>query len=104
MSYIILMKRWDKLILESKTPEEYVDRSFRSGLSPAEKARLARLWMEATGYDKEDILHARNRHRTGRKRNRKVRKAERGDGWTSTIIPGLRPSSGPRNCSQNSWT
>ncbi len=62
MSYISDMKRWDKLILESKTPEEYVDRSLRSGLTPAEKARLARLWMEATGYDKEDILHARNRH------------------------------------------
>jgi len=62
MSYIIRMKRWEKLILESKTPEEYVDRSFRSGLPPAEKARLARQWMEATGYGKEDILFARNRH------------------------------------------
>lgn len=56
------MKKWEKLILESKTPEEYVERSLRSKLLPAEKAKLARQWMENTGYTKADILYARNRN------------------------------------------
>jgi hypothetical protein len=56
------MKKWEKLILESGTPEEYVERSLRSKLLPAEKAKLARQWMEATGFTKADILYARNRH------------------------------------------
>ena len=49
-------------ILESKTPEEYIDRSLKARISPAAKAKLARLWMESTGFGKEDILRARNRH------------------------------------------
>jgi len=56
------MKKWEKLILESTTPEEYVERSLRSKLLPAEKAKLAKLWMEATGFTKADILFARNRN------------------------------------------
>ncbi len=49
-------------ILESKTAEEYIDRSLKAKISPAAKAKLARLWMESTGFGKEDILRARNRH------------------------------------------
>lgn len=56
------MKKWEKIILESRTPEEYVDNSLKSRLLPAEKARLARQWMDATGFTKADILYARNRH------------------------------------------
>ena len=56
------MKKWEKIILESKTPEAYVENSLRSKLLPAEKARIARQWMESTGYDKADILYARNRN------------------------------------------
>ncbi len=56
------MKKWEKIILESRTPEEYVENSLRSKLLPAEKARLAREWMEETGFSKADILYARNRN------------------------------------------
>jgi hypothetical protein len=56
------MTKSETNILESKSPEEYIDKSLRTKLSPAAKARLARLWMESSGYTKEDILRARNRH------------------------------------------
>jgi hypothetical protein len=56
------MTRTETTILESKTPEDYIDRSLKARLAPAAKAKLARLWMESTGYSKEDILRARNRH------------------------------------------
>ena len=60
--YIDIMKKWEKMILESKTPEEYVEHSLRSKLLPAEKAKLARQWMESSGFTKADILYARNRN------------------------------------------
>jgi hypothetical protein len=56
------MTKTETTILESKTPEDYIDRSLKARLSPAAKAKLARRWMETTGYTKEDILRARNRH------------------------------------------
>jgi hypothetical protein len=56
------MTKTETVILESKTPEDYIDRSLKARLPPAAKAKLARHWMEATGYSKEDILRARNRH------------------------------------------
>jgi hypothetical protein len=56
------MTKTETTILESKTPEDYIDRSLKARLAPAAKAKLARHWMEATGYTKEDILRARNRH------------------------------------------
>ncbi len=62
------MKKSEKLILESATPDEYVENSLKSRLKPAEKARLARLWMQATGFTREDIIRARNRNSYWRKR------------------------------------
>lgn len=56
------MKKWEKLILDSRTPQEYVEKSLRSKLLPSEKARLARAWMDQTGFSKSDILYARNRN------------------------------------------
>jgi hypothetical protein len=56
------MKKWEKTILESRTPDEYVENSLKSKLLPSEKAKLARQWMESTGYTKTDILYARNRN------------------------------------------
>jgi hypothetical protein len=56
------MTKTESSILASKTPEDYIDRSLKARLPPAAKAKLARHWMEATGYSKEDILRARNRH------------------------------------------
>ncbi|GAB6277422.1 MAG: hypothetical protein SAMD01599839_19620 [Rectinema sp.] len=62
------MKKSEKLILESSNPDEYVSNSLKSRLSPAEKAKLARLWMENTGYTRDDIIRARNRNIYWRKR------------------------------------
>ena len=62
------MTKSETTILESKDPAAYIDSSLKSRLSPAAKARLARLWMEKTGYSKEDILRARNRHPYWRKK------------------------------------
>jgi hypothetical protein len=56
------MTKTETTILDSKSPEDYIDRSLKARLAPAAKAKLARQWMEATGYSKEDILRARNRH------------------------------------------
>src|SRR5512137_2633129 len=56
------MTKTETAILASKTPEDYIDRSLKARLTPAAKAKLARQWMESTGYSKEDILRARNRH------------------------------------------
>jgi hypothetical protein len=56
------MTKTETTILESKNPADYIDRSLKARLTPAAKAKLARLWMESTGYTKEDILRARNRH------------------------------------------
>ncbi len=56
------MKKWEKRILGSSSPEEYVENSLKSGLPPSEKARLTRIWMESTGFTRDDILYARNRH------------------------------------------
>jgi len=62
------MKKSEKLIIESATPDEYVENSLKSKLKPAEKARLARIWMERTGYTREDIIRARNRNAYWKKR------------------------------------
>ena len=62
------MKKSERMILESKTPDEYVANSLKSRLSPAEKAKLARLWMQETGFKREDIIHARNRSEYWQKR------------------------------------
>lgn len=56
------MTKTEMTILESRTPQDYIDRSLKARLTPAAKAKLARIWMESTGYSKEDILRARNRH------------------------------------------
>jgi hypothetical protein len=60
--YYLGMTKTESAILESKSPEDYIDRSLKARLTPAAKAKLARLWMESTGYTKDDILRARNRH------------------------------------------
>lgn len=62
------MKKSEKLIIESATPDEYVANSLKSKLKPADKAKLARIWMERTGYTREDIIRARNRNAYWRKR------------------------------------
>ena len=56
------MTKYELAILAAKDPSAYIDASLRADLAPAAKARLARKWMEKTGFSREDILHARNRH------------------------------------------
>ncbi len=56
------MNKAEQNILASRTPEAYVDSSLKSNLSPARKAALAREWMRKTGFTRQDILYARNRH------------------------------------------
>jgi hypothetical protein len=56
------MTKAESAILEARDPMAYIEASLRARLTPAAKAHLARIWMEKTGYAKEDILHARNRH------------------------------------------
>ncbi|MFW5808124.1 MAG: hypothetical protein ACOC2H_01730 [Spirochaetota bacterium] len=55
-------KYTEKQILNSKTPEEYIDRSLNSDIPRGRKTVLCRMWKEQTGYTTEDIQHARNRH------------------------------------------
>ncbi len=62
------MKKSEKLLLESKTPDEYVANALISRFSPSEKARLTRIWMERTGYTREDLVLARNRNEYWKKR------------------------------------
>jgi len=56
------MTKAEVAILAAEDPAEYIDASLRSRLSPKDKAKLARLWMNRTGYTREEILYARNRH------------------------------------------
>ncbi|MDA8408819.1 MAG: hypothetical protein M0001_00345 [Treponema sp.] len=56
------MTKYEFAILAAKDPAAYIDASLRAVLPPAVKARLARQWMEKTGFSRKDILHARNRH------------------------------------------
>jgi hypothetical protein len=62
------MTKAENAILDSRTPDEYIEASLKSRLNPAAKARLAKTWMESTGYTREDILYARNRHPYWRKK------------------------------------
>lgn len=62
------MTKAETAILGAKNPAEYIEASLKSRLSPAAKAKLAKTWMEKTGYSREDILYARNRHPYWRKK------------------------------------
>ncbi len=62
------MTKSEMAILDSRSPDEYIEASLKSRLSPAAKARLAKQWMERTGHTREDILYARNRHPYWRKK------------------------------------
>jgi hypothetical protein len=49
-------------LLQSKSPEQYIENSIKSKLPSGRKAYMARLWMDKTGYSVEDIQRARNRN------------------------------------------
>jgi len=56
------LKKTEERLFNSKNPAEYIDNSLRVKLSPSEKARITRLWLEKTGFTIEEIQHARNIH------------------------------------------
>jgi cell division septation protein DedD len=62
------MTKAETSILGANNPAEYIEASLKSRLSPAAKAKLAKAWMGKTGYSREDILYARNRHPYWRKK------------------------------------
>jgi hypothetical protein len=62
------MTKAETSILSANNPAEYIEASLKSRLSPAAKAKLAKAWMGKTGYSREDILYARNRHPYWRKK------------------------------------
>ncbi len=62
------MTKAEITILDSRNPDEYIEASLKSRLNPASKARLAKDWMGKTGFTREDILYARNRHPYWRKK------------------------------------
>lgn len=51
-----------KQILNSKTPDDYVERTLNSNLSRGEKIAIARQWQSLSGYNGDDIKQARHRH------------------------------------------
>jgi hypothetical protein len=57
-----MVKFSEKQILNSKTPEEYIDRTLHSNISRGRKTVLCKQWKEKTGFTTEDIQRARNRH------------------------------------------
>lgn len=59
---MLIMTKSEFAILAAKDPVAYIDASLKAHIAPSAKARLARQWMEKTGYSREDILRARNRH------------------------------------------
>lgn len=52
----------EKQILNSKDPEQFIDRCVNSDISRGRKIILGRQWREKTGFSIEDIEYARNRH------------------------------------------
>ncbi len=52
----------ERQILNSKTPEQFIDRCVNSDVTRGKKIVLGRMWREKTGYTIEDIEYARNRH------------------------------------------
>ncbi len=57
------MNKEENKLFNSKTPEEYIENSLRSRLSPGKKASITRLWLNKNAkYTIDDIKYARNRH------------------------------------------
>lgn len=57
-----MTKKKVRKLLNTKTPEEYIDLSFRIDLPQSEKAFATRMWLEQSQYTMQDISRARNRH------------------------------------------
>jgi hypothetical protein len=49
-------------LFNTRTPEEYIDKSLKLKIPSGRKAYITKLWMDKKGYTVEDIQHARNRH------------------------------------------
>jgi hypothetical protein len=56
------LSKAEKELLQSRNPNEYIDRSVKSRLASGRKAMITRIWMDKKGYTIDDIKFARNRH------------------------------------------
>jgi hypothetical protein len=53
----------EKQLLKSKTPEKFIDKSFKLNISSGRKAYICKLWLnENKRFTVNDIKYARNRH------------------------------------------
>jgi hypothetical protein len=57
-----LKKYSERQILNSKTPDQFIDRCVNSDLTRGQKILIGRSWREKTGHTIQDIEYARNRH------------------------------------------
>ena len=51
-----------KNLMASKTPQQYIENSWKSGLTAGQKSAITVEWLKKTGYTTEDIQFARNRN------------------------------------------
>ena len=49
-------------LLESQTPEEYIERSLKVNISSSKKSKITVEWFKKTGFSVKDIEKARNRN------------------------------------------
>ena len=78
----VLIKQKVKKLLNSRTPEEYIDQSVKSNLPQREKAKATKQWLEESGFTMDDISYARNRHpywKSVKQRNHQERTRKRFD-------------------------
>lgn len=69
-----------KKLLNSKTPEEYIDLSVKSNLPQRDKAMATKVWLGKTKYSIDDIAYARNRHpywKAVKQKNHQIRTKKR---------------------------
>ncbi len=52
----------ENILLRAKNPEDYINKSLKSNISPGRKAYITRLWLKKTGYTAKDLAYCRNRH------------------------------------------
>ena len=52
-----------KKLMASKNPEQYIENSWNSRLTPGQKSSITQEWLEKTKYTIEDVQYARNRNK-----------------------------------------
>ena len=68
-------------LFNSRTPDDFIDRSLKVDIPRGRKAFIARMWLKKTGYQSSDIEYARNRH--------PYWKARKGEGGAERVLQRL---------------